>query len=225
MSSNPHRILITSGPTYEPIDAVRFIGNRSSGRLGSALADESARRGWKTTLLLGPAARQPSDSSVTIRRFQTTSDLEALLAEELPGHDVLIQAAAVADFRPKLEPGALEKKHRRKAEGLTLHLEPTPDLFAQCTSRRRPDQLMVGFALEPEADLMASAHAKMARKGADLVVANPLETMDSDMIRATVIGAPGTGLEAGVATEGRLTKAEFAVWLLNIIAEQLHARS
>lgn len=224
MSSTTHRILITSGPTHEPIDAVRFIGNRSSGRLGSALADESARRGWKTTLLLGPAARQPSDSRVTIRRFQTTADLETLLAEELPGHDVLIMAAAVADFRPKLDPGQLDKKHRRKAEGLTLHLEPTPDLFAQCVSRRRSGQLMVGFALEPEADLMASAYAKLARKGADLVVANPLETMDSDSIQSTVIGAPGTGLEQGMKTDGRLSKPAFAVWLLDLVAEQLRAR-
>lgn len=176
-------------------------------------------------LLVGPMARQPSDSSIRVRRFQTTADLEALLAEELPGCDVLVQAAAVADFRPKFDPNQLQKKHRRKAEGLILHLEPTPDLFAGCVARRRPDQLMVGFALEPEEDLMASAHAKLSRKGADLVVANPLETMDSETIRATVIGAPGTGLEAGVSTPGRISKSAFAVWLLDLIREQWHGRT
>src|SRR5262245_55498974 len=92
------RLLITAGPTHEPIDAVRFLGNRSSGRLGVALADEAAGRGWTVTLLLGPVSRTPSDSRVRVVRFRTCTDLEGLLAEAAAGCDVLIMAAAVADY-------------------------------------------------------------------------------------------------------------------------------
>ena len=94
------RLLITAGPTYEPIDAVRFIGNRSSGQLGSALADHAAKAGWEVTLLLGPNAILPSDNRVRVVRFQSCQDLQTLLAEHLPDCDTLVMAAAVADYRP-----------------------------------------------------------------------------------------------------------------------------
>lgn len=206
-------MLITAGPTHEPIDAVRYIGNRSSGRLGIAVAEEAARRGWPTTLLLGPTALAPSDGRVTLRRFQSASDLEALLRQEMPLCDVLVMAAAVADYRPRAVPDALKGKWRRITSGMTLELEPTPDLVARCAADRRPGQFIVGFALEPRAELLASARDKLSRKGIDLIVANPLETMDSPAIEATVIGADG--LEAH--TEGRIDKREFAPWLLDLI--------
>ncbi len=210
------RLLITAGPTHEPIDAVRFLGNRSSGRVGVALADEAARRGWDVTLLLGPAPRQPSDSRVRVRRFRTATDLEALLGEETPGADVLIMAAAVADYRPKVDPQFFGGKFRRKNEVLTLQLEPTPDLLAGVASRRRPDQFMVGFALEPREELLASARAKLERKKVDLVVGNPLETMDGETIEAMVLGKDGTE----VRTPGAIDKVAFAGWLMQIIDER-----
>ncbi len=211
--STTKSLLITAGPTHEPIDAVRFLGNRSSGRLGIALADEAARRGWAVSLLLGPVTRTPSDSRVRVQRFRTCSDLEALLAHEAPKCDVLVMAAAVADYRPRVDPSFFGGKFRRKNEKLTLELEPTPDLLAQVASTRRPEQLLVGFALEPREELLASARQKLERKRVDLVVGNPLETMDGDSIEAVILGRDGTE----VRTDGRMTKEAFAPWLLAIV--------
>jgi phosphopantothenoylcysteine decarboxylase/phosphopantothenate--cysteine ligase len=185
------RLLLTAGPTHEPIDAVRYIGNRSSGRLGVSLADSAADRGWSVTLLLGPTALTPSDSRVRVLRFRTTTDLDTLLQQELPEHDVLVMAAAVADYRPRIAAGDLDRKHRRTDAGMTIQLEPTPDLLAGCSKIRRPDQLLVGFALEPRDELLASARAKLTRKGLDLIVANPLETMDAPTIEAVVLDSNG----------------------------------
>jgi len=212
-----HRILIAAGPTYEPIDAVRFLGNRSSGRLGSSLADAAAARGLGVTLLLGPNAVAPTHAGVEVVRFVSTADLEARLAERLPDASVLVMAAAVADYRPA--PGEVDQggKRRRQAAGMTLHLESTPDLLAGCSQNARSDQLLVGFALEPEAEMIASGNRKLRRKNIDLIVANPLETMDSDTIRATLIGNPDRGIDTDETTDGSMPKADFADWLLDRI--------
>lgn len=212
-ATSAKRLLITAGPSHEPIDAVRFVGNRSSGRLGIALADEAAARGWSVILLLGPVTRTPSDSRVQVRRFRTCADLQKLLAEETGSCDVLVMAAAVADYRPKVDPMFFGGKFRRKSENLTLELEPTPDLLAEVAKRRRPEQLMVGFALEPREELLASARQKLERKKIDLVVGNPLETMDGETIDAVVLGRDGTETRTG----GAMGKVEFASWLMNII--------
>src|SRR5688500_7711901 len=101
------RCLITAGPTHEPIDEVRYLGNRSSGRMGIALAAASTRRGWQTTLLLGPTHLEPPQHScLKVLRFQTAAELQALLHSQWPLHDVLLMAAAVADYtfdRPQLD--------------------------------------------------------------------------------------------------------------------------
>jgi len=122
-------------------------------------------------------------------------------------------AAAVADYRPRVDPSFFGGKFRRKNENLTLELEPTPDLLAQVASKRRPDQLLVGFALEPREELLASARQKLERKRVDLVVGNPLETMDGDSIEAVILGRDGTE----VRTDGRMTKEAFAPWLMAIV--------
>jgi phosphopantothenoylcysteine decarboxylase / phosphopantothenate---cysteine ligase len=230
------RILITAGPTHEPIDAVRFIGNRSSGRLGIALARSAAARGWQTTLLLGPTCQTKHDHNVRTRRFTTVNDLQALLREEGPACDVVIMAAAVADFRPRIGPGdpAAGTKLRRAegGNGLTLDLEPTPDLLAELAARRPPGQFIVGFALEPRDALLASAREKLLRKGVDLIVANPLETMEAPTIDAVVLGRdgsersmpgkPGEPGEAGAGDErGGVPKEDFARWLLDLIETHL----
>ncbi len=212
-------ILITAGPTHEPIDAVRFIGNRSSGRLGIALADEAARLGWSVTLLLGPTPRLPQDPRVRVHRFQTTADLAALLLRELLACDVLVMAAAVADYRPRVSPADLAGKRRRSKAGMVLDFEATPDLLAACSARRRPDQLLVGFALEPRDEMLASARAKLARKKIDMIVANPLGTMDGPTIEATVIDAD----DHEHSTPGPIAKEAFAPWLLSIIARRVAA--
>lgn len=212
----PIRLLITAGPTHEPIDRVRFIGNRSSGRLGIALAESAARRGWSTTLLLGPTCLSLSDSRVALRRFQTAADLDRLLRELVPTCDCLVMAAAVADYRPKPPaPGAADLsdgKIRRGDSAFTLDLEPTPDLLAGVATYRRTDQTIIGFALEPRSRLMESAGSKLQRKRLDLIVANPLETMDSPRIEAVVLGP------SGVVHQGEaVTKERFAETLLDLI--------
>lgn len=219
------RMMITSGPTQEPIDAVRFIGNRSSGRLGAALADAAVEAGWEVTFLAGCESRRPSSASVRVFPFRTTADLEQLLGQHVPQTDVLVMAAAVADYRPKLEPGALEGKRRRKAEKLVLELEPTPDLLAGCAELRRVGQVFVGFALEPREELMSSARSKLERKRLDLVVGNPLATMDGETIEATLVGAAHTPFATPRDTGGAMLKTEFAPWLLAAIEELLAAVS
>jgi phosphopantothenoylcysteine decarboxylase/phosphopantothenate--cysteine ligase len=203
------RLVITAGPTHEPIDAVRYLGNRSSGRLGLALASAAAGRGWRTTLLLGPVPADGLDTRVELVRFRTAADLEARLAEHAPRCDALVMAAAVADYRPRRVPGPGEKL-RRSGDGLTLDLEPTPDLLAGLAASRRPGQVLVGFALEPRDRLEASARAKLERKGVDAIVANPLETMDAGAIEAWLIRASGDADHTG----GAIPKEAFAGWLL-----------
>ncbi|MFN7022362.1 MAG: phosphopantothenoylcysteine decarboxylase [Phycisphaerales bacterium] len=209
-------LLITAGPTHEPIDRVRFIGNRSSGRLGVALADAAARSnlGWDVQLLLGPTCLTPSDSRVILHRFQTTADLEALLTAHVPNCDILIMAAAVADYRPRPALDA-SGKIQRTDRPLVIELEPTNDLLAGVAGIRRPDQTIVGFALEPRERLMSSASAKLTRKRLDFIVANPLETMDAPTIEATLIGRGGAVVRQWPST----SKDQFAADLLGLIAE------
>jgi len=165
------RVLVTAGGTREPLDAVRYLGNRSSGRQGHALAEAAAARGAIVTLLT--SADQPVPAEVTLRRFETAEDLRAQLAELSPSQDVVVMAAAVADFRPVLEAGAGQEKWHRSAGPRTVLLEPTPDLLAELAARRRPGQVLVGFAAEL-GDVRERAQAKLHAKGVDLVVGNDL---------------------------------------------------
>ncbi len=207
-------LLITAGPTWEPVDAVRYLGNRSSGRLGLALADEAARRGHPVTLLLGPVALPPPASpKCGVHRFETASELQNLLKEHWPGHEVLIMAAAVADYRPAhARPG---EKIRRREDRLTLELEPVPDVLADLASHTRPDQRVIGFALEPEHEMLESARRKLQRKGLHAIVANPLSTMNALEIRGMVVLADGRVLDPG----NTLPKDAFAEWLLDQLPE------
>jgi phosphopantothenoylcysteine decarboxylase/phosphopantothenate--cysteine ligase len=215
--------LITAGPTHEPIDSVRFIGNRSSGRMGAALANAAAARGWDTTLLLGPAPIKPDHPAVRLIRFRTCEDLRALLGVHTQSADIIVMAAAVADYRPKPDPKHFNGKFRRTSENLVLELEPTPDLIAEVASRRDhavAGQLLVGFALEPRDEMIDAAKSKLARKKIDLVVANPLETMDSDAIEATLVFAdrPPQSLSKG-------SKAQVAELVLTQIHGAWRART
>ena len=218
------RLLVTAGPTHEPIDEVRFIGNRSSGRMGLAIAGAAAAAGCPVTLLMGPATLDASDacSGIRVVRFRTTADLEASLAGSWPVHDVLIMAAAVADYRPAASATAGAEasggKLRRREGPLMLELEPTPDLLAGVAARSRPGQTLVGFALEPPERLLASARDKLVRKGVHAIVANPLETMDGPDVAGTIVTPEGLLRPEPL----RLDKRAFAAWLVDRILE-LHA--
>lgn len=201
------RLLITAGPTHEPIDEVRYLANRSSGRLGIALAEAAADRGWQTTLLLGPTPRECDHPHVGVVRFRTAEDLRAALEARQEDWDVLVMAAAVADYRPAVvQRGKLE----RQAGGtITLELAPTPDLVAGLAAQRRRDQRIVAFALEQPQRLEARALAKMQRKGVDAILANPLGTMEAEAIEPTLLWADGR-----IIRPGPMPKADFGPWLI-----------
>jgi len=225
-TSRGPQLLITAGPTQEPVDAVRFLGNRSSGTLGVELAKAARARGWDVRLLLGRGASTPPDAAqaagVVVERFTSTADLAEKLDRHFPASDVLVMAAAVADYRPIIDAGDLEAKLRRRADRLVIECEPTPDLLAGVGAKKRPDQLVIGFALEPADQLEDSGRCKLERKRADLIVANPLETMDSPEIQATIIAREGLGLP-GCRRLDRVAKDTFADRLLDVADSARHA--
>ncbi|MCJ2071040.1 bifunctional phosphopantothenoylcysteine decarboxylase/phosphopantothenate--cysteine ligase CoaBC [Methylobacterium sp. J-030] len=163
------RVLVTSGPTHEPIDPVRYIANRSSGRQGHAIAEAAARAGAAVTLVAGPVAI-PDPRGVTVIRVETAREMLAAVEAALPA-DIAIFAAAVADWRPEHEAGA--KKIKKDGTGpAPLILAENPDILATIAHRTtgRPP-LVVGFAAETDT-VLDHARAKIARKGCDLIVAN-----------------------------------------------------
>ena len=200
----------------EPIDAVRFIANRSSGKLGIALAAAARDAGWQVTLLLGPVSAEPPRGITTVR-FESGAELESLLKEHFPKCDVLVMAAAVADYRPA-RPSAV--KLERSAGAIRLELEATPDLVAQCAAGRTARQRIVGFALEEQAQLAARAMEKLQRKGLDAIVANPLATMGSGEITGRVYTPDGKTFQPSPAC---LDKPAFARWLIGWIDQTLLA--
>jgi phosphopantothenoylcysteine decarboxylase/phosphopantothenate--cysteine ligase len=163
------RVLVTAGGTREPIDPVRFIGNRSSGRMGLALAAAAAGRGAEVTLIAANVSL-PLPSGVRTIEVETTEQLEAAVTAEFPGAGVLLMAAAPADFRAA-EPGA-EKIAREGGAGLELRLEPTADILAGVAANRDQSQVLVGFAAETGADAIERARAKLERKAVDAIVFN-----------------------------------------------------
>lgn len=162
------RVLISAGGTREPIDPVRFIGNRSSGRMGLALAERAASRGAEVTLVAANVSL-PAPPGVRRVDVETAAELGGALAREFHSTDVLVMAAAPADFRPAQPAGT--KIHRERPDGLELDLEPTEDILAGLSARRREDQTIIGFAAETDAGV-ERARVKLARKGADAIVLN-----------------------------------------------------
>lgn len=216
------KILVTAGPTREPIDAVRFISNHSSGHMGLALASVAKALGHSTTLLLASAVhhadeRSLSNTSSSIERFDSVAQLKQRLTLHWPNHDVLIMAAAVADYRPRT---IVEGKLRRLNEGLTVRLEPTPDLVAMMAAQKRPDQTVIAFALEEPMNLEQQAVQKLHRKGVDAIVANPLVTLGDKSISPLWLTADGRRQEPG-----RMAKTAFAQWLLREIEAMRTAES
>jgi phosphopantothenoylcysteine decarboxylase/phosphopantothenate--cysteine ligase len=174
------KVLVTAGGTREPIDAVRFVGNRSSGRMGFALADEAARRGATVTVLAANVSL-PRQPGITYVDVETAAELAAAAEARFGACDVLLMAAAVSDYRPAESHAGKLKKDR--AEELPLRLVRTTDVLATLAARRRPDQLLVGFAAEHGPGAVEYGRGKLARKGLDAVVVND-------------VGEPGIGFDA-----------------------------
>ena len=165
------RVLVTAGGTREPIDSVRFVGNRSSGRMGFALAGECARRGASVTVVAANVFL-PRDDGIEYVDVQTAAQMEAACRAAFAGADVLLMAAAVADFRPAAAVDDKIKKDGR--DGLALQLEPTTDVLAALSAERRPGQVLIGFAAEHGDAAVANARGKLERKGLDAVVVNDI---------------------------------------------------
>jgi len=167
-------VIVTAGPTHEPVDAVRYLGNRSSGRMGAALAAAAARRGARVTLVLGPAGLD-APAGVEVVGVETAAEMGAVVGRLFDDADAVVMAAAVADFRP-----ASPRTDKIKKEGgvPTLDLEPTEDILAGL-GKRKSGQVLVGFAAET-LDVEAEGRRKLSEKNLDVIVANQ-------------VGSPGTG--------------------------------
>jgi phosphopantothenoylcysteine decarboxylase/phosphopantothenate--cysteine ligase len=211
-------VLVTAGPTREPLDPIRFLSNRSSGRMGVELAVEAAARGARVLLVHGPLA-VPVPLGVEARPVETARAMLQAVQELWPAVDVALFAAAVANF----ELAAAADRKIKESDRLTLELRRTPDIAAWCGAHRRPGQLLVGFAAETH-DLLEAAREKLARKRLDLICAN-------------VIGAPGLGFAAAanqltlLASDGRteespvLPKRLLAGWIWDRLTLRLAVES
>jgi phosphopantothenoylcysteine decarboxylase/phosphopantothenate--cysteine ligase len=170
------RVVVTAGGTREPIDPVRYVGNRSSGKQGHALAHEAAARGATVTLVT--TTSRPVAAGIEVVRVETAEEMEQAVTSRSDTSDIVVMAAAVADFRPK----AVADAKLKKADGVPeVILEPTPDILAGLGRRKPPGQTLVGVAAET-GDVVAAAADKLSRKGLDLIVAND-------------VSAPGAGFE------------------------------
>jgi phosphopantothenoylcysteine decarboxylase / phosphopantothenate---cysteine ligase len=209
------RILVTAGPTWEPIDPVRFVGNRSTGRMGFAVAAEAHRRGADVALVVGPGTVPPPEGPRAIA-VETAEEMRTAVLEAARDADVVVMAAAVADFRPEHVEASKVKKDAGPPD---VKLVPTPDILAEL-GEAKGRRVLVGFAAETGGDLLATARAKLAAKHLDLVVVNE-------------VGRDGTGFgsdtnTAAIVTAGpadaRLrpwTKAELASAICDRLVELL----
>ena len=188
------RVIVTAGPTREPLDPVRFLSNQSTGKMGVALAESAWRRGAEVILIHGPLQVAPPLGGICRRAVETTAEMAAAVREELPTADVFVMAAAPADFRP----AAVASAKIKKVEGqppAPVALVPTEDILAATRDARPAGLVAVGFALETD-DLEANATKKLAAKGLDLIVANSAREAGAgfgyDTNRVTLLGADGS---------------------------------
>lgn len=168
---NSKKIIVTAGPTYENIDPVRFIGNYSSGKMGYAIAEELSSRGAEVTLVSGPVSVKTNDARIKVIKVQSAQQMYEACIAEFAQMDAAILAAAVADFTPVV---SAEQKIKREKENLALELKPTADIAAKLGEQKKPNQILVGFALETTNEIQ-NAQGKLARKNFDFIVLNSLQ--------------------------------------------------
>ncbi|MCU0609453.1 MAG: bifunctional phosphopantothenoylcysteine decarboxylase/phosphopantothenate--cysteine ligase CoaBC [Chitinispirillaceae bacterium] len=202
-------ILISSGPTLEPIDPVRVITNRSSGRMGSALARHALMQGARVTVVTGPATA-PLPEGARIVRVQTAVEMREAMLREISGADICIMAAAVGDFTPEtISPTKIKRSGDRK---IIIELKPNPDILAEL-GRRKKKTFLAGFALETN-DGAASAQKKLRDKNCDLMILNGVNALDSEETQITIFDKNGTGESCGP-----MNKNTAAALILKRIAE------
>jgi len=202
-------VVVSAGGTREPLDPVRFITNRSSGKQGHAIATAAARRGAAVTLVTSSPLELPPDVARLVTRVdvETAADMEHAVGAAAEGADVVVMAAAVADFRPKRS----TTQKLSKEEGLPeLVLEPTPDILAGLAARRRPGQVLVGFAAETH-EAVDRGRRKLARKGVDLLVVNDVSApgagFDHDTNAVVILGAAGSAQEIPLTSKDAVANA------------------
>jgi phosphopantothenoylcysteine decarboxylase/phosphopantothenate--cysteine ligase len=198
-------VVVSAGGTREPIDAVRVIANRSSGKQGYAIAAEAAARGAKVTLI--STVQLPTPAGATVVEVETAEQMKAALHRAWPAADAVVMAAAVADFRPVNAVVGKLKKH----DGVPhIDLEPTPDILAELGASKRPHQVLVGFAAETS-DLLANAAAKLTRKNLDLIVANDVSApgvgFQHDTNAVTILCADGQPQSVALADKTSIARA------------------
>jgi len=185
-------LLVTAGGTREPIDSVRFVGNRSSGRMGFALAEEAARRGAEVTVVAANVSL-PRAEGIHYVDVETAQELRDAVQATFPGTDAVIMAAAVADFRPAAP--VKDKISKTGLDGLTVEMEPTPDVLSELAETRRPGQIVVGFAAEHGQESEKRGRSKLERKHLDAVVVNDISRadigFDVEQNEVTVVTADG----------------------------------
>ncbi|MBV9441193.1 MAG: bifunctional phosphopantothenoylcysteine decarboxylase/phosphopantothenate--cysteine ligase CoaBC, partial [Acidobacteriaceae bacterium] len=201
----------TAGPTQEPIDPVRYISNRSSGKMGYAIAEAAAHRGARVILVSGPVKIAPPHSVETIQ-VRTAREMRTAVIEHLAEATIILKAAAVADYFVSEIP---KQKLKKTATRLSLELDPTPDILAE-VGQRKGDRLLIGFAAETQ-NLMEEARRKMASKNCDMVVANLVNQdglgFESDQNEVEIITRAGQRTHVGPAD-----KTEIAEKILDQVA-------
>jgi phosphopantothenoylcysteine decarboxylase/phosphopantothenate--cysteine ligase len=211
------QVLVTAGGTREPIDAVRVITNRSSGKQGYAVAEVAARRGAAVTLVT--TIGRPAPPGVQVVEVQTAAEMQEAVLSRAAEQDVVVMAAAVADFRPKSPPDRKLKKHEGIPE---IVLEPTHDFLVDLGRAKQPGQVLVGFAAETD-DLLANATEKLVGKHLDLIVANDISQPDAgfevDTNRAHLLDADGGRQETPLQS-----KIELAGVILDRVHGLLHQK-
>ena len=191
-------VLVTAGPTYEPIDPVRFIGNRSSGKMGYAIAEMAIRRGARVVLISGPTALKPPAVAEFVA-VESAEQMRQAVMERFPDATIVIKTAAVADFRPTKAAGQKIKREK----GISLELEPTGDILAELGANKFPKHIIIGFAAETE-NLIENARKKLTKKNVDAIVLNDVSRSDigfgSDQNAITIV-TPTEQIEAPVCTK------------------------
>jgi phosphopantothenoylcysteine decarboxylase/phosphopantothenate--cysteine ligase len=200
------RVVVSAGGTREPIDPVRFISNRSSGKQGYALAEEAHRRGAEVTLVTTVDRAVPA--GVVTVAVETAAQMYGAMLQTATSADIVVMAAAVADYRPKQ---AAAGKIKKESGGLdTIMLEETDDILAALGRAKPTGQVLVGFAAETS-DLRANASAKLARKGADLIVANdvaaPRVGFEHDTNEVVILGRDGRVVEVPLSDKSHVARA------------------
>ena len=209
-------IVLTAGPTHEPIDPVRFIGNHSTGKMGYALAECFAAHGAKVQLVSGPVNLKTTHKSINVTPVTTADDMFAAVKQLAPAADIIVYAAAVADYRPKV---VADKKIKKSGDELTIELIKNVDIAAALGKEKKEGQFSVGFALETHNE-SANAREKLQKKNLDMIVLNSLNDPGAgfkhDTNKVTII-------EKDATTAFDLKqKTEVAQDIVNLIWERTH---